>query len=252
VSAAPSGPIRAVYFDAVGTLLHPRPSAVDVYHVVGREFGSRLDRDTIATRFREAFAGQELLDRQTGLTTSEEREVLRWRAIVARVLDDVARPEECFQRLYSHFARPEAWAVDAEAEQTLTCLAKRGLRLGICSNFDHRLRGILAGLPQLSRLEDAVISSEVGWRKPGGEFFARLREQAGLPAGEILIVGDDLDNDYRGARQAGLHALLLDPRGRCEGLAEERVGRLAEVLGWLERNCCSGNECSSGMRDARP
>ena len=228
-------PIRAVFFDAVGTLLNPSPSAVTVYHRVGRELGSQMEREVIAERFRRAFAWQEELDHRQGLTTSEQREVQRWRAIVGEVLDDVARPEECFQTLYQHFARSESWAVHPDAERVLDCLAESGYRLGICSNFDHRLRDILAGLPSLRRLRYVIVSSEVGWRKPAPGFFARLSAECGLPAEKILIVGDDLENDYWGARRAGMPALLFDPEKEDGNQVEERIDRLAEVSAWLQR-----------------
>src|SRR4051794_29016008 len=47
----PGGPmpvppqIRAVVFDAVGTLIHPEPSAAAVYTAFGRQFGSCLGRE---------------------------------------------------------------------------------------------------------------------------------------------------------------------------------------------------------------
>src|SRR5438067_2160826 len=81
--------IRAVAFDAVGTLIHPEPSAAEVYASIGRRFGSRLEVAEIRTRFRAAFAEQEVIDRASGWVTSEERERHRWQDIVARVLDDV-------------------------------------------------------------------------------------------------------------------------------------------------------------------
>ncbi len=227
------GPIRAVYFDAVGTLIHTSPSAVATYHGIGQQFGSRLLPGAIAERFKAAFAEQVELDQQRGLVTSEEREVARWRTIVGQVLSDVERKEECFQTLYDHFARPDAWAVDPDAEETLAWLAERGFRLGLCSNFDRRLRGILAGMPQLSRLQDVVISSEVGFCKPAREFFALLPQRTGLPASQILVVGDDLNNDYWGARHAGLAALLLTSRDKKARRADDAVKRLLEVPAWF-------------------
>src|SRR5437660_2707613 len=50
--------VRAVFFDAVGTLLHPEPPAGAVYAVLGRRFGSRLDPGAVAGRFRTAFRRQ--------------------------------------------------------------------------------------------------------------------------------------------------------------------------------------------------
>ena len=71
----------------------------------------------------------------------------RWRDIVASVLDDVTDPEGCFEELYRHFARPEAWTCDPQAAPVLEQLAARGLVLGLASNYDHRLRPVAAGKP---------------------------------------------------------------------------------------------------------
>ena len=48
--------VRAVFFDAVGTLIHPQPSAAAVYAAVGRRFGTRRTEEEIAARFPTAFA----------------------------------------------------------------------------------------------------------------------------------------------------------------------------------------------------
>src|SRR5688572_5326039 len=101
--------IQAVYFDAVGTLIFPRPHADAVYCEVGRRHGSRRNRKSCRRRFSEAFQKQEDLDRARGWITSEQREHQRWRDIVAEVLDDVKDPEGCFAELYQHFANPAAW-----------------------------------------------------------------------------------------------------------------------------------------------
>jgi putative hydrolase of the HAD superfamily len=222
--------VRAVFFDVVGTLLHPAPPVAAAYAAAGQRFGSRLDAATIAGRFRAAFGRQEERDRAAGLRTDEAREVARWQAIVAEVLRDVTDPAACFQYLYTYFARPEAWACDPAAGPVLRALAGRGYRLGIASNFDERLRGLVAALPDLRPAQDVVISSAVGWRKPAPAFFRQMCRQTGLDPGQILLVGDDRVNDYEGARAAGMHAVLLDPR-RQEPVPEEaRIGRLDDLL----------------------
>jgi putative hydrolase of the HAD superfamily len=206
--------VRAVFFDAVGTLIHPRPSAAEVYFAAAARFGSRLSLPAIAARFAAAFRHQEEHDLAAGLRTDEAREVARWRAIVGEVLDDVSDPQGCFRELYEHFARPDAWRVEPAAAAVLTELAGRGFTLGVASNFDHRLRLVLAGLPELRPIRHVVISSEVGWRKPAAAFFRAVSEQAGVAAEQVLFVGDDFANDYEGARAAGLGAALLDPGQR--------------------------------------
>jgi putative hydrolase of the HAD superfamily len=108
-------------------------------------------------------------------------------------------------------------------------LARRGLALGVASNFDRRLRTVAAGLPELTAVRHLVISSEVGWRKPAPEFFAEVVRAVGCDPGEVLLVGDDRPNDHDGAIAAGLRAVLLDPLGAAdEGV--ERIASLAALV----------------------
>jgi putative hydrolase of the HAD superfamily len=221
--------IKAVVFDAVGTLIHPEPPAAIVYAQIGRRFGSRLARADIASRFTEAFRREEAADGLTGLRTSEARERARWRAIVASVLDDVSDPEACFQELFAHFARPEAWRCRPEDGPTLRGLRRRGYVLGLASNYDRRLRSVAAGLAPLKPVEHLVISSEVGWRKPARPFFDAVCQAVGTGPGRVLFVGDDPANDYEGARAAGLQAVLLDPEAKGP-MTADRVTSLRELL----------------------
>jgi putative hydrolase of the HAD superfamily len=199
-----------------------------VYAEVGQRFGSRHGAEEIARRFRTAFRLREEEDRREGWRTDEERELRRWREIVAEVLDDVTDRAGCFAALYEHFRRPASWECAAEAGSVLGELARRGLVLGIASNFDERLRHVAAGLPELAPVRHLVISAEVGWRKPAPEFFAAVLDATRLPPERILFIGDDPENDLDGARAAGMRALLFDPKNRHPD--RPRLSGLAELL----------------------
>src|SRR5262245_34883114 len=211
--------IRAIYFDAVGTLIHPQPSAADIYLEVGRRYGSRVSRATCLRRFRKQILNQDLIDQERNWATDEQRELERWREIVAEVLGDVSNFESCFAELYEHFAKPNAWTCEPGVEELLEELNRQGYILGLASNYDHRLCTVVAGLAPLRSIQNLVISSEVGWRKPAPAFFAAVCEQASLPAAEILYVGDDRINDYHGALAAGLEAVWIDPKDHHRSLA---------------------------------
>jgi putative hydrolase of the HAD superfamily len=230
MTVSKSVPIRAIFFDAVGTVIHPVPAAGDVYFETGQRFGSRLRREQVQRRFKAAFAAQEQVDAEQQGRTSEARELARWRAIVEQCLPDVVDREGCFQSLHEHFARPQAWEVERGAGKVLTDLAGRGFRLGLCSNFDYRLRQVLAGLPELRWFEFIVISSEVGWRKPAAEFFAAVARSAQLEPRQIVVIGDDRANDYVGARRAGMQALLFDPSENQRQAGDECVGSLQDLF----------------------
>jgi putative hydrolase of the HAD superfamily len=219
---------RAVFFDAVGTVLHPTPGAPVVYAEAAVKYGLPADPAAILDRFREAYLRQEQADARAGWATDEMREVARWKAIVRETLPGA--PPECFWDLYSHFAKPGAWRVPADVPVVLAALGARGLNLGLASNYDKRLKYVLWGHPELEPLFDRiVISSQIGVRKPGAGFFERLAEVADCRPSEVVLVGDDYENDYLGATVAGMRAILLDPKGRHPEVPD-RVAGLDELL----------------------
>jgi FMN phosphatase YigB (HAD superfamily) len=56
-----------------------------------------------------------------------------------------------------------------------------------------------------------VIGTSDGWgvEKPSAAFFDRIVIEAGCPAGQVLYVGDRLDNDIRPAQAAGMATALV-------------------------------------------
>ena len=157
------------------------------------------------------FQSDEVHAEEGVLSTDEATERRRWRMIVTGVLPEVAEPDRAFDELWEHFGRPDSWRCYPDVVPVLDSLAEQGLSVCVGSNFDGRLRGVVKGLPELKdRSESLVISSEVGYRKPHPSFFRAACAHLGLPPEHVLCVGDDPENDVRGAIRAGLSALLLD------------------------------------------
>ena len=222
--------IRAVAFDAVGTLIFPNPGAATVYAEAAERQGFAVNPADIGPKLWAQFRVEEEADRVAGWITSEAREERRWRSIVFAALPGAT--EELFRELYLHFSQPTAWSVPPVAAELLAELQRRGFVLGLASNYDSRLASVVAGNLSLAPVRDRlVISSLVGVRKPGlGFFTAGVLPTMGVPAAQILFVGDDHENDYLGATAAGLRAVLLDPKGKHPEV-KERVAGLAELLG---------------------
>ena len=92
----------------------------------------------------------------------------------------------------------------ADALACFGVLRERGLRLGAAGNMHAQHEDFLR--PHV----DFVGSSERwGVEKPAAGFFARVVEEAGVPAEEILYVGDRVDNDVVPALAAGLRAVRI-------------------------------------------
>lgn len=205
--------IRAVLFDAVGTLIYPNPPAAEAYFAVGRRHGSSLSVTEIRERLPAAIraadrpAGATSLDREP---TSHAAERRRWQQVVATVFDDTEHGGPLFDELWQHFANSDHWSVFDDTAETWCQLQKAGLTVGIASNFDDRLLNVCRGLKPLRQCRNIFYSAAIGFPKPSREFFARVQQQLNLAADEILLVGDDELNDHRGARAAGWHSVLID------------------------------------------
>jgi putative hydrolase of the HAD superfamily len=222
--------IRAVFFDAVGTLIHPDPPALAIYARVAANAGLAISSAILRDRFIEAYRAEDSIDHQSGWITSEQRERDRWRHIVTASLEGVPGVDSCFEQLYMHFARPDAWRLDPAAGKLITQLRERGLIVGMGSNYDHRLASVVAGHPELAVLDGRiVISAAIGHRKPSARFFEEVARVAGVRSEEVLFVGDDLENDYHGAIGAGMQAILIDDRNRYR--VPNRIGTLDELIG---------------------
>ncbi len=221
---------RAVFFDAVGTLLFPDPPAPVIYAETARRHGLAVSAADVRDRFIVAYRAEEAADAATDWATGEDRERDRWRRIVTDTLAGVADPEACYRHLFEHFAKPDAWRVAPDAAAVLAGLRRNGLLLGLGSNSDERLWPVLAGFPELAPVRDRVlVSAAVGVRKPGAGFFREVARVAGCAASEVLFVGDDIGNDYEGATAAGMPALLLDPDDRHPGVPH-RIASLSQLL----------------------
>jgi FMN phosphatase YigB (HAD superfamily) len=120
-----------------------------------------------------------------------------------------------------------------DALPCLAALRARGLRLGAAGNMHAPHEEFLR--PHV----DFVGSSDRwGVQKPDALFFARVVEEAGVPAEEILYVGDRVDNDVIPARAAGLHAVRIrrGEHARVESpVGTITIGSLDELPEALDR-----------------
>jgi len=91
----------------------------------------------------------------------------------------------------------------------LEFLNSRGLKLGIISNWDERLRQLLRQLNLDRFFQAIVVSFEVGQCKPSPAIFQRAAESLASPPPSILHIGDNPILDVDGATSAGFQALLL-------------------------------------------
>jgi len=215
---ATSPPIRAVTFDVGGTLVEVWPSVGHVYAEVAAQHGVKgLSARLLNRRFAAAWrVAKQFRHSRAG-----------WAGLVDATfhgLTDRPPSRSFFPELYARFAAPDVWRVFDDVVPTLDALAARGLKLGVISNWDERLRPLLEQLKLASHFEAIVVSREVRASKPSRAIFKHAVRMLGLPPEAVLHVGDSLSMDVRGARAAGLSALLLK-----RAAAGARAGRIKSL-----------------------
>ncbi|MFT5469095.1 MAG: putative hydrolase of the HAD superfamily [Verrucomicrobiales bacterium] len=199
--------LRAIFFDAAGTLFRLRESVGEGYARVGKEFGIRLDPTEADVAFRLAWKSAKSPFQSE--TSNSEREW--WRGVVGRVLAECGQPMKTgyFDTLWAHYAKAETWELFDETREVLQQLLSGRLRLGVISNFDERLHSILEGHGLAEFFDPIVISSEVGARKPSAKIYEVALDRASCSPDEALHVGDEAEADWEGARAAGLNVFEL-------------------------------------------
>ncbi|MGH7854464.1 MAG: HAD-IA family hydrolase [Candidatus Binatia bacterium] len=227
--------IKAIFFDAAGTLMKPTRSVGESYARFAAKYGVRATPSDLSERFRVCFGEAPRLafpgaseDTVTGL----ERDW--WKQLVAQVFEPwrpFERFDEFFDELFAYFAEPGAWSLYPEVLDTLAALKQRGLPSSVISNFDSRLVQILNGLGAGAFFEQIFVSSRVGYAKPDPQIFHAALKHHGLKPEQSLHVGDSEINDLHGANNAGLRGILVDRRKLADASGGgERVMSLTSIL----------------------
>lgn len=181
-----------------------------------------------------------------------------------------------FQRIYSTFGSHAAYESFADAKPFLNWAKRCGLITGVLSNADERYGDSI--LPMLDISFDEVqfccFSKDYKMEKPDPKFFHAAIEAAKpwlmaqhsqneyqdqkyyvgsggdidldklCHPSEVLHIGNDFVKDFEGARNSGMHCVLLDRYGEEEKAAEwKRRGApvckdLLDVVEFLGRANC--------------
>lgn len=206
--------LRAVLFDAVGTLIELREPVGTTYAREAVAFGVDLPAWRVDDAFRRVHA------RARPMTfPGEPRERVaalerRWWQDVVRstflATDGTARFRDFdayFERLWRWYAGADAWRLRAGASPVLRAIRAAGAATAVASNFDQRLPHLLELLGIATFLDLVWTPADCGVQKPEPAFFRGALGALGVSAAEAAYVGDHPEEDLEGARRAGLVAI---------------------------------------------
>ena len=201
--------IKAIFFDAGGTLLHL--DSARIRDLLSDELNVEvsLERFPLAQSLAMARVA-ELVAAGAGSTEQLKREfyttLLPETGVSTEKLSDAV---DCVYKL----ARDEMlWRKTQDGTApALEELKKRGYILGVVSNSDGRIESAFEQAGLTSYFDFFIDSFHVGVEKPDPGIFMLATERAKVAPEQAAYVGDLYWVDVIGARSAGLLPILYDP-----------------------------------------
>lgn len=203
---------RAVFLDALGTLVELEPPWVHLAQALDADADRRL---VGAVRAEMAYYKEHAHEGRDAGSLAELRR--RCAAVLSRELGHEVQVATMMAAI-----RFRAYP---DAAPALASLRRRGLRLVCVSNWDISLPEVLDRCELLEALDGVVSSAAAGARKPDPVIFTPALEIAGCAPAEALHVGDTPAEDVIAARAAGIPALLLDRDGGGDIASLAEIGR---------------------------
>lgn len=209
--------LQAVFFDVGNTLVFPHPSVSEVVRQVLHDEGHIHDLsaiDSLMPLVDEYY--EERYRTDDSFWTSESETSAVWvgmYSLLCRRLGIDVDAERIARRVYDEFGDPGRWRAYDDVMPAFQRLAERGIRLGLISNWDSRLSGLVEGLGLAPLLTTIVSSAEVGLHKPDPRIFELACERLGVAPDTAAHVGDHHYADVLGATAVGMIPVLIDRHG---------------------------------------
>lgn len=207
--------IKLVTFDATNTILRFKMPPWQYYSVVARHYGYKVSEEILKDRMNDSF--KLLNTKHPNFGRDDLNWEKWWRKLVELTFKDQlpsnAKIDEIATKLINEFRTPKCWIIADGSCQLLQFLRTKDAAVGVISNFDPRLKDILKNLDLINSFDFILTSYDIGFSKPDQRIFSSAIKACGklVEPSQCLHIGDDVEKDYRAAKAAGWHALLIGP-----------------------------------------
>lgn len=121
-----------------------------------------------------------------------------------------------------------------ETLDLLERLKKEGYKIALISNTDcFTTDEVLDKYDLRKYFDEIVLSYKVNMLKTDSKMYEIILEKLEVDKSDALVVGDSLETDIKGAKDAGIDAILVDRRGRRE--FDPKISNLTELEGFLKK-----------------
>jgi putative hydrolase of the HAD superfamily len=218
--------IKAVLFDLGGTLVKSS-SIPEVMKWILETYGIKRSTEEIEEARKAAEKQVDIKE----LPVLGDEFWFKWNAQILKHLgirDNVPFLAEKITKLWWRYAEVELYL---DVEKVLRLLKQKGLKVGLITNcLESDVKEILPKVGLDGFFDVEITSDAVGKMKPSKEMFLHALKKLEISPREALFVGDMAEHDYKGAKESGLKALLIDREGNIEEKGVEKIRSLTELL----------------------
>ena len=170
-----------------------------------------------------------------GDKSGSQEEKKFWKNLVYEVfqpLGGLDRFDEYFALIFEVFVEGSNWKIyeDVIESKIFQKLKERDVILGVISNWDSRLISTLENLNLADNFKFILPSAVVGSAKPDKKIFEEALRLSGVKPHEACHIGDEVKTDIEGARNIGIHAILLDRENRFGDSIKPKVSSFMELV----------------------
>jgi putative hydrolase of the HAD superfamily len=232
---------RAVAFDLGDTLVqHSKEAlskAVQAIHLHTGVWMKAVELEKAIRQAWSAYSGSDM-EEDINCTGSELLELEFLLGLFRTILQEAGISAPRSELVWS-LARleqdPGSYECLPGVHRTLRAIQEKNLALILISNAFHYAEAILAKHQLAGYFDPIILSYQVGAAKPDKKIFAAALQSAGLPAGSVLFIDNNLEN-VKGAERAGLPAAWFNPEGqKSPGWDGSQVSSIAEVIDLLQQ-----------------
>ncbi|WP_427115932.1 HAD family hydrolase [Pseudarthrobacter scleromae] len=232
--------IRAVLFDLDNTLFDHAASARAGLDAFLQHLGTTSTDDLARAWFQlEGTTYDRFLARELSFHEQRRERLRQFLPLTGLAVPTTDRLLDGLFDVYLQ-SYQDAWAAFPDAGPALQSLHDGGIRVGVITNGNHRQQALKVSEIGLGPVIGRIFSSEsMGHAKPSSEAFMQPCEILGISPAQALYVGDNFRIDVEGARNAGLHAILLN---RDAGGPEGTIQSLSELIPLLGAGTGAAND----------
>ena len=218
--------VKAVLFDLGGTLI----KVTEIPHVMKSVLKDHeIDRSLEEISQARAEAERDL-DFQD-LTKLLDEFWVQWNLRILRNLQVNTNTRSLAEFVATHWWNYSSVALYPDAEKVLPLLKAKGFRTGVITNgLQSDVDQILPKIGLQNFFDIIVVIDTLRKMKPDSQVFHHALRKLKIQPSEAIFIGDEIEADYKGARNAQLTTYLIDRDGKVNDESVNRISDLQDLL----------------------